>query len=83
MPGMDGLEVANMLRENDTTKHIPILFVSAVSRSERKKFRAFDEGTNDLLPKPIDMDDARTKVELFEQLYFLRKQVGALDKMRA
>ena len=76
MPDMDGLEVASRLRKHESTKNIPIIFVSAVSRSERKKFREFTEGTVDVLPKPIDMDDARTKVELFEQIYFLKKQSG-------
>ena len=82
MPDMDGLEVANQLRENDSTKHIPIIFVSAVSRNERKIFRGFTEGSIDLLPKPIDMDDARTKVELFEQIYFLRRQVAVGETVR-
>ncbi len=82
MPDMDGIEVANQLRDHETTKHIPIIFVSAVSRSERKKFRCFAEGTIDLLPKPIDLDDARTKVELFEQIYFLRKLVGVGESVR-
>ena len=75
-------QLQQALRENDSTKNIPIIFVSAVSRNERKIFRGFTEGSIDLLPKPIDMDDARTKVELFEQIYFLRKQVAMPESSR-
>ena len=82
MPDMDGLEVANRLRNQEHTKHIPIIFVSAVSRSERKQFRVFEEGSVDLMPKPIDMDDARTKVELFEQIHFLKKQINKPEEIK-
>src|SRR5215510_11959863 len=36
MPGMDGMETAGLLRMNPKTRHIPIIFVSAVSRGEKQ-----------------------------------------------
>ena len=79
MPDMNGLNVALKLRADPRTAAIPIIFVSAVSRNERKMFNGFEEGTVDVLFKPIDMDDARLKVLLYEQIYFLKKQVNAMQ----
>lgn len=79
MPDMNGLDVALKLRADKRTAAIPIIFVSAVSRSERKMFGGFEEGTVDVLFKPIEMEDARLKVLLFEQIYFLKKQIYSMQ----
>lgn len=74
MPDIDGVEVAMLLRSNKKTKHIPIIFVSAVSKSERPLMHQFEEGTIDCLYKPLDMEDTKLKVALFENMYHLTKK---------
>lgn len=69
MPEIDGLAVARLLRSNKTTKHIPIIFVSAVNNSERPCMTEFENGTVDCLNKPLDMDETRNKVAIHEKMY--------------
>lgn len=53
MPGMDGLTALAKLREQETTRHIPALFLSATI-TETAKNRAFDLGARFFLNKPCD-----------------------------
>jgi CheY-like chemotaxis protein len=69
MPGMSGLEVAEILRSNELTWSIPILFITALSKSEYKKLQVFDEGTVEILTKPLDVAEVRNRVAVFERLH--------------
>ncbi|MEO5572535.1 MAG: response regulator [Bacteroidia bacterium] len=69
MPGMDGYEVAELLRMNPKTKNIPIVFVSAVSRNEKGPVEKFEYGTIDFLFKPLDIHETKSKVALFEKIF--------------
>ena len=52
MPGMDGIKVVQVLRENVLTKDIPIIFLTAkVTESERRE--GMEAGADDYLIKPI------------------------------
>ncbi len=75
MPGMDGIEVAQLLRANSKTKHIPIIFVSAIAKSERPSFAEFEPGTFDFIPKPLDITETNKIVAMFEQTCRYRRQV--------
>jgi len=74
MPGMDGYEAAELLRMNPKTKHIPIIFVSAVSRGETKPMEKFETGTVDFLFKPLDIAETKSKVALFESIHKLNTE---------
>ncbi len=74
MPDIDGIEVAGLLRSNSKTRHIPIIFVSAVSKSERPILNQFEEGTIDCLNKPLDLEETKMKVSFYERLYHLSSQ---------
>lgn len=52
MPGIDGLEVLHMLRQDEITRDIPVIMLSARSQ-ERDVVRGFDFGANDYLGKPF------------------------------
>ncbi len=79
MPEIDGIEVARLLRSNNATRHIPIIFVSAINNSERLCMEEFEEGTVDVLHKPLDMEETRNKVAMHEQLYRLRVECVRLQ----
>ncbi|MBS1763641.1 MAG: response regulator [Bacteroidetes bacterium] len=66
MPDMDGIEVAQLLRANPKTKHIPIIFVSAIAKSERPSFAEFEAGSYDFIPKPLDIEETQKMVAIFE-----------------
>ena len=79
MPEIDGIEVARLLRSNNATRHVPIIFVSAINSSERSCMEDFEEGTIDCLQKPLSMDETRNKVAFHEQLFQLRMKCERLE----
>jgi diguanylate cyclase (GGDEF)-like protein len=69
MPGMDGFEVADILRSIEKTKNIPIIFVTAISKEKKSIFRGYEIGAVDYLFKPIDPVILKSKVRIFKELY--------------
>lgn len=70
---MTGFDVAQELRKNESTKNIPIIFVTAMSKNERKKLNAFEIGTVDFVFKPIDMEEMQIKVAVFERMAIMQR----------
>ena len=60
MPGIDGYEFAETVR--DTNKEIPILFMTARDDFESKK-RGFRAGVDDYMVKPIDLEELLLRIE--------------------
>ncbi|MBC3791296.1 sensor histidine kinase [Spirosoma utsteinense] len=69
MPGMDGFEVAKILKSNPRTNDISIIFVTALSKEEQYVRKGFEEGAVDYLQKPLDISVTRAKVNVFERLF--------------
>ncbi|MCP3924380.1 MAG: response regulator [Desulfobacterales bacterium] len=65
MPGMSGFETAELLRINELTRDIPIIFVTALSEDQKQKFEGHDQGITDYLFKPYEPHVLRNKVKLF------------------
>lgn len=85
MPGMDGFELAEFLRGNERTRHVPIIFLTAGSADAQRRFRGYEAGAVDFLQKPIDAGVLRSKSEVFFNLYEQRRQImeqrDALERM--
>ena len=75
MPGMDGFQLAEFMRGNIRTRHIPIIFVTAGSADRQRRFRGYETGAVDFIQKPIEPDVLRSKVEVFVDLYDYRREV--------
>ena len=75
MPGMDGFETAELMRSNKKTKHIPIIFVTAISKEQQHVFKGYKSGAVDYLFKPIDSDILLSKVSVFLELYRYRRDL--------
>ncbi|MDX2470910.1 MAG: response regulator [SAR324 cluster bacterium] len=69
MPGMDGYETAQHLKSTARTKHIPIVFVSAVFIGEEFVSRGYKVGAIDYLTKPIDDNLLLNRITHYKQLY--------------
>ncbi|WP_223632295.1 ATP-binding protein [Corallococcus sp. EGB] len=86
MPGLDGLETARLVRTRERTKHLPILFITALSREAAYVTRGYEYGAVDYLLKPVDPDILRAKVSVFVELYLrgekLREQALELAERR-
>ncbi|HEY1027770.1 MAG TPA: hybrid sensor histidine kinase/response regulator [Pseudomonas sp.] len=76
MPGMNGFELAELMRGTEKTKHIPIIFVSAVGRDMDYAFRGYESGAVDFLHKPLSPFEVRSKVAMFVDLYRHRKALN-------
>ncbi len=81
MPEMDGFEVAQILKSNNRTKKIPILFVTAISKEKKYMMRGLEEGAIDYLFKPLDIEITRLKVDTFLKLF--NQQLELEEKNRA
>jgi signal transduction histidine kinase len=83
MPGMDGFELAELMRGTDKTRHIPIVFVTAAGKELNYSFKGYEAGAVDLLYKPLDPRAVKGKVQVFVALYeareAMRRQVEALE----
>jgi len=69
MPGLDGFETASLIKQRERTRHVPIIFVTAISKDTDQIFRGYSEGAVDYLLKPYDPLVLRSKVAVFIDLY--------------
>src|SRR5689334_16055992 len=49
MPNMDGFETATLIRQRERSKHIPIIFLTALNRSETHIFKGYSLGAVDYI----------------------------------
>jgi len=76
MPGLSGFELAELIRGNERTRRIPIIFVTAGSHSSERRFQGYGAGAVDFIQKPIEPDVLRSKTEVFFELYRQRQQLA-------
>lgn len=86
MPGMNGFELAELMRGTEKTRNIPIVFVTAAGREMNYAFQGYESGAVDFLHKPLDTLAVKSKVSVFVDLYRQRKvldcQLQALERSR-
>lgn len=80
MPGMDGYEVARLMRVNPRTREIPILFVTATQPDERNTLRGYQSGAIDYIYKPFNTEILRKKVEVLQELQMSRQRLSFLNR---
>lgn len=68
MPGMDGYDVAEAMQRETHTRHVPIIFVTAIDRNVQHVLRGYASGAVDFLTKPIDASVLQSKVRVFLDL---------------
>jgi two-component system, sensor histidine kinase and response regulator len=79
MPEMDGFELAELLRGNEETDKIPIIFVTAINKEEKSVFKGYESGAVDYLFKPVDTDILLSKVKVFLELNLKKKELEAFQ----
>lgn len=62
MPDVDGYTVAKRIRENDDTKDIPILMLTALNMLQNK-VQGFNIGVDDYLVKPFEMEELQVRIK--------------------
>jgi len=77
MPGMDGFETAGHIKQRERTRHIPILFLTAVDYDPHLAFRGYQAGAVDYITKPFDPWVLRSKVAVFVDLWSMQAELAA------
>ncbi len=75
MPELDGFETAQLIRQRDKSRDTPIIFLTALSRSETNVFRGYELGAVDYIFKPFHPEILRSKVNVFVQLFKQREAI--------
>jgi PAS domain S-box-containing protein len=79
MPGMDGLELARLVKQRKRTQHVPILFLTAHMIDERDALRGYDVGAVDYLSKPVNPGILRSKIGVFIELFSKSRELVAAN----
>src|SRR5512140_2577826 len=69
MPGMDGFELATIIKQRERSRHTPIIFLTAGGADVGYIYRGYSVGAVDYLTKPLDADVLRAKVAIFVELF--------------
>ncbi len=77
MPEMDGYQVCQELKQDERTRDIPVLFISALDATD-DKVRAFQVGGVDYITKPFQFEEVAARVETHLMLYRQRQEIQAL-----
>jgi two-component sensor histidine kinase len=84
MPGLNGFELAELMRGNERTRRIPIIFVTAGTADRQRRFRGYEAGAVDFIYKPIEPDILRGKAGVFVELFRQRRQIATQrDELKA
>jgi two-component system, sensor histidine kinase and response regulator len=76
MPGMDGFELAELMRGNERTRHVPLIFVTAGARDQYRTFKGYDAGAVDFLYKPVEPHVLQSKADIFFQLHRQKQRLA-------
>ncbi|MEA2493166.1 MAG: hypothetical protein QOJ29_1077 [Thermoleophilaceae bacterium] len=80
MPDMDGFQTATFIKQREKTQHIPIIFLTALSKEMHHMFRGYSAGAVDYVVKPFDPMVLRSKVQVFVDLYRKENQLRASEQ---
>lgn len=75
MPGVNGFELAELIRERERTQDTPIIFISATSKDERYIFKGYSLGAVDYLTKPFEPEILKSKVRFFTRLFQQHQEI--------
>jgi DNA-binding response OmpR family regulator len=78
MPEMDGYELVELMRGNEATATLPVIFVSAIFSDEYHHRKGYDSGAVDFMSKPFIPEILLSKVKVFIELYNQRRKLQDL-----
>ena len=80
MPGMSGIELANLIKQRRRTQYVPILFLTAHLVDDDDILRGYGVGAVDYLSKPVKGDILRSKINVFIELYRKTRALASLNE---
>ena len=79
MPGMDGFELADTIRQHPRFQQLAIIFISAVCLSDLDRLKGYQTGAVDYISVPIIPELLRAKVSVFAELHRRAQQLEKLN----
>ncbi|TPM05409.1 response regulator [Mesorhizobium sp. B2-3-11] len=75
MPGLDGYETADLIRQREQSKRTPLIFLTAINKEDAHMLRGYDAGAVDYVFKPFDPVMLRSKVAVFVELHEKTREI--------
>src|SRR5439155_14033268 len=75
MPGIDGLETAQLIRGREKSRDTPIIFLTANTTGVRHLSRGYSLGAVDYIVKPVEPEILRSKVAVFVELFKKTREI--------
>ena len=82
MPDMDGFETVELLRQQEKTRYLPVIFISAIYNEEAHLIKGVETGAVDFVVKPIVPQLLIGKVKIILDLYTQKKELEDLAEER-
>lgn len=79
MPGINGYQFCEMLKNNPRTRDIPIIFVSAAHEID-DKMKAYSLGAADFISKPFDYTEVMLRVNTNLKIYQMQKELESSNR---
>lgn len=83
MPEMNGYEVCTILKKEITTRHIPILMISALGQNPMERTKGLNAGADAFISKPFSQDELRAQIDVVLRIKkaedLLRKRNESLE----
>jgi signal transduction histidine kinase len=79
MPGVNGLELAQMIKSTKRFRQTPIVFLTAYLLDDQHIVAGYDAGAVDYLTKPVNPQILRHKVAIFAELFRKTRELGDLN----
>ncbi|GHH99229.1 hypothetical protein AM1BK_27720 [Neobacillus kokaensis] len=74
MPGLNGFETAKLIKAREKTKHIPIIFITAISQDMEHVLQGYEAGAVDYIFKPFQPETLKRKIEQFVKIHLNHKE---------
>ena len=80
MPGMNGFELAQMIKDRKKTARVPIIFLTAYYNEDQHVLEGYGSGAVDYLHKPVNPAILRSKVAVFAELHHKSREIGLANQ---
>jgi DNA-binding response OmpR family regulator len=76
MPGVTGIELAQIIKKRKKTSQVPIIFLTAYYNEDQHVLEGYGAGAVDYLHKPVNPDILRSKVAVFAELHRMQREIA-------
>jgi diguanylate cyclase (GGDEF)-like protein len=80
MPGIDGIEVCRLMRENAGTRNIPVIMITAKTQI-KDKLVGMESGADDYVTKPFDPIELQARIEMHIRRYLRESDMSPITEL--